>query len=656
MARVAMCVVLDERERMEEEWAHVVVAWTEDPQVNTMHVLDYRGCRRGTNPMDEGRNDRRGGRDETVLEAKDLCHAVRRAVQRLKRTPGENKRLLLTCTGPIDKRVLEQPDVLQTHGKLVDGIDATLQILVVGRNASEEEQRQWCDVADRLAGRKRDPKRPARVHFVSREKLKDWKPEHVEASSQESVSAEQEAKRCELKPVRGTSSVGIMPTCANEKRLTETCAKVKKTTAVGVEVPEEKRVEVVPIAKLHRLAKTFTTPLVEIHVGRLQTTHRHQGNQKRSMLVPHPTRGKLALCYAPNGGIQLLCTLKNPKGYTIEEIVYVPEGRWIEEEDVEAEFLQGDDTGRSFCLNFRIGGQVVGPDTKGKGACRYFFWLAGKDAFRGQEAVRKMVQILHCPPSLSVESKFSPSVLRAIKRGLQEAETQEIKRLMSQRAHQARARPSSTGGVGREGGPASVPGRASDAAPLRKGFLCVRRTRRPPVQPRQSPAHAPTSPDVGARLEVPVRAREDRSRLHGGNGSPVQRGGWQRMQQQASDPAKAEVLRALSQLQDAGPVSTSTGADAAGTLGMDGCSVGSPASSRPVPPLAGGPSCTYMPTSTTDTAARPSSSVSQETDWKAEKDGNGCDGGGGSGGSQRGGIPITTHTLSDYLDAYDRPR
>lgn len=606
---------------------------------------------------DRGRDDRRGKREETVLEAKDLCHAVRRAVQRLKRMPGENKCVLLTCTGPIDKPLLEQPNVLQTHGKLVDGIQATLRILVVGTNVSEAERRQWCDVADRLAGTKRGPKQPARVHFVPWEKLNEWKPEHVEAPSQEKESARQETKPCEPKPVRGTSSVGIMPSCANEKRLTETCAKVKKITAVGVEVPEEKRVEVVPIAKLHRLAKTFTTPLVEIEVGRLQTTHRHQGNQKRSMLVPRPTRGKLSLCYAPNGGIQLLCTLKDPKGYTIEEIVYVPEGRWMEEEDVEAEFLQGDDTGRSFCLNFRVGGQVVGPDAMGKGACRYFFWLSGKDASRGQEAVRKMVQTLHCPPSLSVESKFSPSVLRAIKRGLQEAETQEIKRLMSQRAHQARARPSSIGGVGSEHGPASSLGRASDAAPLRKGFLCVRRTRRPPVQPRQSPALAPTSPDVGARLEVPVRTCADRSRLQGGKGAPVQGGGWQRMHQQASDPAKAEVLRALSQLQDPGPASTSTGADAAGRSGIDGCSVGSPASSRcPAPPLAGPSSCTYMSSSTPDTAACPSSSMSQEGDWKADKDRNGCDGGGGGGGSRMGGIPITTHTLSDYLDAYNRPR
>ena len=647
MAHVAMCVVVDGRQRKGKEWAQALARWNEDPHVNAMHVLDYRGTQGET-------KEARERKDTDVMEAKDLCRAVRRAVQRLKRMPGDTKCLLLTCTGPIDKRVLEQPNVLQTHGKLVEGIQADVRILVVGNHVSEEEQRQWCDVADRLAGKKRGPKHPARVHLVSWEELNDWKLEHVEATSHGKDSEGQETKRGELKPTRGASSVGIMPTCANEKRLTETCAKVKKTTAVGVEVPEEKRVEVVPIAKLHHLAKTFTTPLVEIHVGRLETTHRYHGNQKRTMLVPHPARGKLALCYAPNGGIQLLCTLKNPKGYTIEEVVYVPEGRWMEEEDVEAEFLQGDDTGRSFCLKFRIGGRVVGPNTMGKGTCRYFFWLVEKDALRGREAVRKMVQTLQCPPSLSMESKFSPSVLRAIKRGLQEAETQEMKRLMSQRAHQARVRPSSIEGAGRERETAIAHGRASDAAPLRKGFLCVRRTRRPSVHPRQSPA--PASPDVGARLEVPVRAGVDRSRLGEGNSSSGPRGGWQQMHQEASDPAKAEVLRALTQLQDAGLASSSAGTRAAGTSRTDGCGPESSASSHPVPSLAGGPSCTYMSTSPPDTPACPPSSMSQEGNWKADKDGTHCDGGGGRGGSQRGGIPITTHTLSDYLDAYDRPR
>lgn len=300
---------------------------------------------------------------------------------------------------------------------------------------------------------------------------------------------------------------------------------------------------------------------------------------------------------------------------------------------------------------------MVGPDRMAKGACRYFFWLAGNDALEGREAVRKMVQNLHCPPSLSVESKFSPSVLRAIKRGLQEAETQEIKRVMSQRAHQARARSSSVKGIGRESGTTSALGKASDAAPLRKGFLCVRRTRRPPVQPRPSPAPAPAPADVGARAEVPVPAVADRLCLQDGSSSSGQRGGWQRIHREASDPAKAEVLRALSELQDAGVTSSSTRNHAAETSQADECGAESPASSRcPVPPLAGGPSCTYVSSSPPDAVACPSTSMSQQGDWKADKDETQCNGGGGRGGSHRGGIPITTHTLSDYLDAYDRPR
>eukprot|EP00894_Picocystis_sp_ML_P001050 jgi/Pico_ML_1/51567/g2569.t1 len=296
--------------------------------------------------------------------------------------PGDAKTIVLTCTGPVDKDVLERPDVLKAHGKLVALNKATLRILVIGENVSDKEQAQWCEVANRLAGRKRNPNDPKRAHVVPWDKLHTCKLEFVGASVKKKKNVEEKGNApavAELKPVRGASSIGILPTCANERRLMETCAKVKKTTAVGVEVPEEKRVEVVPIAKLHRLAKMFTTPLVEVAVGRLETAWRHQGPQKRSMLVPNQSRGALTLCYAPNGGIQLLCTMKNPKGFAIEEIVYVPEGRSVEEEDAEVDFLEGDNTARSFRLTFHVRGNVVGPDTGGKGACCFYFWLLGKD-------------------------------------------------------------------------------------------------------------------------------------------------------------------------------------------------------------------------------------------------------------------------------------
>eukprot|EP00894_Picocystis_sp_ML_P003472 jgi/Pico_ML_1/53989/g4439.t2 len=283
--------------------------------------------------------------------------------------PGDAKTIVLTCTGPVDKDVLERPDVLKAHGKLVALNKATLRILVIGENVSDKEQAQWCEVANRLAGRKRNPNDPKRAHVVPWDKLHTCKLEFVGASVKKKKNVEEKGNApavAELKPVRGASSIGILPTCANERRLMETCAKVKKTTAVGVEVPEEKRVEVVPIAKLHRLAKMFTTPLVEVAVGRLETAWRHQGPQKRSMLVPNQSRGALTLCYAPNGGIQLLCTMKNPKGFAIEEIVYVPEGRSVEEEDAEVDFLEGDNTARSFRLTFHVRGNVVGPDTGGR--------------------------------------------------------------------------------------------------------------------------------------------------------------------------------------------------------------------------------------------------------------------------------------------------
>lgn len=659
MANVALCLVLDERNGERAKLAQAAAKWTADPNLRSVQVLGYRKKEEPT-PRNEDENgnetdsSERGDTHARIqeveqgcrnkrLDAGDICSAVRRAVQKLQRMPGDAKTIVLTCTGPVDKDVLERPDVLKAHGKLVALNKATLRILVIGENVSDKEQAQWCEVANRLAGRKRNPNDPKRAHVVPWDKLHTCKLEFVGASVKKKKNVEEKGNApavAELKPVRGASSIGILPTCANERRLMETCAKVKKTTAVGVEVPEEKRVEVVPIAKLHRLAKMFTTPLVEVAVGRLETAWRHQGPQKRSMLVPNQSRGALTLCYAPNGGIQLLCTMKNPKGFAIEEIVYVPEGRSVEEEDAEVDFLEGDDTARSFRLTFHVRGNVVGPDTGGKGACCFYFWLLGKDVGEGRDAVHRMLRILCCPPSLSVDSHFRPSVLRAIRRGLQEAEAHELKRVMTQRARQVVPRPSTVCGSGRGCGSSPSTSRAVPAAaPLRKGFLCVRRTRpsSASVGMASTCVRASTVPrdvvdPVSDASSVPSCASLDRTR-------------WRRSQQQVMDPAKAEVRRALSRLQD--PPSLSDGTDAKdGSVPpgrMDDVDR-STRSSPPSVPWEDGPA----PSSSTPSNSDGSPPVSWEgKGWTQE------DEGGGDGSVPTEGVLVTTTTLSDWLDTYD---
>lgn len=663
---MALCLVLDERNGERAKLAQAAAKWTADPNLRSVQVLGYRKKEEPT-PRNEDENgngtdsSERGDTHARIqeveqgcrnkrLDAGDICSAVRRAVQKLQRMPGDAKTIVLTCTGPVDKDVLERPDVLKAHGKLVALNKATLRILVIGENVSDREQAQWCEVANRLAGRKRNPNDPKRAHVVPWDKLHTCKLEFVGASVKKKKNVEEKGNApavAELKPVRGASSIGILPTCANERRLMETCAKVKKTTAVGVEVPEEKRVEVVPIAKLHRLAKMFTTPLVEVAVGRLETAWRHQGTQKRSMLVPNQSRGALTLCYAPNGGIQLLCTMKNPKGFFIEEIVYVPEGRSVEEEDVEVDFLDGDHTARSFRLTFHVRGNVVGPDTVGKGACCFYFWLLGKDVGEGRDAVQRMLRTLCCPPSLSVDSHFRPSVLRAIRRGLQEAEAHELKRAMTQRARQVVPLPSTACGSGR--GCVSSPSTSRavpTAAPLRKGFLCVRRTR--PSSASVGMASTCVRPSSSSREVVdpvsdastfPCCASSDRTR-------------WRRSQQQVVDPARAEVRRALSRLQD--PPSVSDGTEAReGSVPpgrMDDVDR-STRSSPPSVPWMDGPRPSSFPPSHSDG----SPPVSWDgKGWTQEDDGGG---GGGDGTVPPEGVLVTTTTLSDWLDTYDpRPR